>query len=224
MSSSVKILKIVGLTACVIVAGVVLGWLGSRASRTPAPGPPAPSSVQTPVTSEEMNKPSTPNKPLEAHTAARGTNLAPAGTTPVNSAILITNWEERLEQILAPEGKESEKAKQLLALFPRAPAEGQAEIAQHLCNLTSDQDYGPLGQYLTNSAMPESVLDVLMMDLLNRPNSVKLPYMLAIARQDQNPKAADAKDLLELFLEENDGNDWAKWQARMDQWLKDNPD
>ena len=35
---------------------------------------------------------------------------------------------------------------------------------------------------------------------------------------------AEAKDLLELFLEEDFGNNWGQWQGRMQQWLQDNPD
>ncbi len=61
-------------------------------------------------------------------------------------------------------------------------------------------------------------------DVLNRPNSVKLPLLLDLARDPQHPKASEAKDILELFLEEDYGNDWTKWQAKLDQWLKDNPD
>ena len=30
--------------------------------------------------------------------------------------------------------------------------------------------------------------------------------------------------MLELFLEEDYGANWGQWQAKMDQWLKDNPD
>ena len=97
-------------------------------------------------------------------------------------------------------------------------------MAQHLSNLVPDQDYRLLHASLTNAALPEEVLDVLLDDTLNRPNSLKLPALLEVARNPQNPKAAEAKDFLELFLEEDYGNDWDKWQASMEQWLKDNPD
>jgi hypothetical protein len=98
------------------------------------------------------------------------------------------------------------------------------EVAQHLANLVADENYAPLAKYLTDSSLPESVLDVLLADVLNRPNSVKLPALLDVAKDDKNPKASEAKDLLELFLEEDYGKDWAQWQTKMEQWLKDNPD
>jgi hypothetical protein len=53
---------------------------------------------------------------------------------------------------------------------------------------------------------------------------VKLPALLGVARDPQNPKAGEAKDILRLFLEEDYGADWAAWQSKVDQWLRDNPD
>ena len=88
----------------------------------------------------------------------------------------------------------------------------------------SDQDYAPLGKLLTDSNLPEPVLDVLIVDVLNRPNSLKLPLLLEVARDAQHPKAGEAKDLMELYLEEDHGADWTKWQTKMEQWLKENPD
>src|ERR1051325_8113060 len=234
MDTFLKALKIIGLIAAVVALGVGLGWLGSRGgARNPKPGAgssgsPATTSEPSSAAGKNAASPTPKSQPgvtPSPGVASQNPNVKPAtATTSTAATNLITDWEERLDQIIGSEGKETDKAKQLLDMFPRLPADGQAEVAQHLCNLTPDEAYAPLGQYLTNSATPESVLDVLMMDLLNRPNSLKLPYLLGIAREDQNPKAGDAKVLLELFLEENYGNDWPKWQAKMEDWLKENPD
>ena len=59
-------------------------------------------------------------------------------------------------------------------MFPNLPEDGKEEVAQHLSNLVADEDYAPLGKLLTDATLPESVLDVLMADVLNRPNAVKL--------------------------------------------------
>jgi hypothetical protein len=53
---------------------------------------------------------------------------------------------------------------------------------------------------------------------------VKLPLLLDVAREPQNPKATEAREILELFLEEDYGDDWAKWQAKMQEWIANNPD
>ena len=40
-----------------------------------------------------------------------------------------------------------------------------------------------------------------------------------------NPDAyAEAKDFLHLFLEQDYGSDWDRWQAGVEQWLKAHPD
>jgi hypothetical protein len=223
MSKFVTVLKWAGAVAGVICVGLLFGWLGWRDKSVVIPQPSAPVVTSGAPTSQEATTPSAPVAPP----TEKGPRTRPHPSSPTLSvapANLITNWEDRLDEILAAENSESDKAKQMLEMFPRLPEEGQTQVAQHLSNLTADEDYGSLGQYLTNSTLSEQVLDVLMADLLNRPNSLKLPLLLEVAREDQNPKAGDARDILELYLDGNYGNDWAQWQAKMDQWLKDNPD
>jgi hypothetical protein len=213
------VLGVIALLAVVVVAGIVLGWLGSKGPElkgqasslsptTPAPAAAQPSaSVTTPKRKPSEEQPA----PTQPATASTATNV-------------IADWEDKVDEILQTEVPESEKAKKMLQMFPRLPEDGQVEIAQHLSNLVADEDYTSLGKLLTNDKLPEPVLEVLMADVLNRPNSLKLPLLLDVAKDAQHPKAEEARDLLELFLEENYGNNWGQWQAKMDQWLKDNPD
>ncbi len=218
MQKSVKILLAV---LGVVVAGVLIGWLSGTGSGPKTPLPAGSSQPDTsippvPVAQASRVKPATDGLP--AHVAPRVTHPAPA------SSDIITNWEERLDAILVSNKEDSEKANQLLEMFPHLAEDAQSEVAQHLSNLVSDENYASLAQYLTNSTLPESVLDVLFGDALNRPNSLKLPVLVDVARDPQNPKAGEAKDILQLFLEQDYGTDWNTWQAKVDQWLKDNPD
>jgi len=220
-SKIVKLLKFAGILAGVVLAGVLLGWLGTgglgSGPRAPEGLPPAPE----PATAKAVAG------PVEGAAArafvSSAVEIAPAGESP-GASQLITNWEDKVDEILSSEVPEAEKARKMLEMFPRLPEKGQIETAQHLANLVSDADYSSLGRFLTNSALPESVLDVLVADVLNRPNGVKLPALLGVARDPQNPKAGEAKDILRLFLEEDYGTDWNTWQSKVDQWLKDNPD
>jgi hypothetical protein len=148
----------------------------------------------------------------------------PKPQTPPTNAPGLPGWEEKVDAILTSDIADNEKAKKMLEIFPQLAPDAQEEVAHHLSNLVPDEEYAPLGNYLTNAAMPEAVLDVLLEDVFNRPNSVKLPLLLDIARNAQHPKATESRDVLELFLEEDYGNDWSKWQIKMDQWLKENPD
>jgi len=147
-----------------------------------------------------------------------------AQSTSATATNLITDWEDKLDDILGSEGQDTDKAKQMLAMFPRLPEDAQVEVVQHVSNLLPDQEYAPLGKLLLDSKLPEAVLDMLIVDVLNRPNSLKLPLLLEIAQNPQHPKAGEAKDLLELYLEQDYGTDWNKWQAKLKQWMIDNPD
>ncbi len=149
------------------------------------------------------------------------TAAATNSSTVTGTTNLVADWEDKLDEILGSEADDTNKVKQLFAVFPRLPEDGQSEVAQHLANLVADENYAPLGQLLRNAKLPESVLDVLMGDALNRPNSVKLPLLVDIARNPQHPKADEAKDLVELYLDEEDP---AKWPQKLQEWLKENPD
>ena len=129
-----------------------------------------------------------------------------------------------MDGILSSEGTTDDKARQMLEMFPRLPEAGQAEVAKHLSNLVSDEDYASLSQLLVNPQLTQDALDTLMSDALNRPNSLKLPTLLEVARTTQHPKAGDAKEVLGFFLESDYGDDWAKWQEKLQEWLKENPD
>jgi hypothetical protein len=217
--------KVQKVLLAVVIAGVVLVaillWVDNRESRVSAPQP-----TEAPVPPPSAEKPR-PVNVLPDHfrnptsEPITNENLPSASTA---STGLITNWEDKVDEIIGPEGEDSEKVKRLLEMFPHLPEDGQVEVAQHLSNLVPDENYEPLGKILKDAKMSEAVLDVLLADLLNRPNSVKLPTILEVASNPQNPKASESKDLLELFLEEDYGADWPKWQAKMDEWLKENPD
>ncbi|HPC61184.1 MAG TPA: hypothetical protein PKX23_11025 [Verrucomicrobiota bacterium] len=217
-----KISKVAAIIAAVIVIGVVVGLWGGRKPNPPAPAP-------APMASEATSPAAQPGGATGGGVSVPAPPPPVAGAVPDAmtggaGAVPQSNWEERIDAILGGEGEESVKARQMLELFPSLPTEGQVEAAQHLSNLLTDPDYAPLGNYLTNAALAEPVLDVLIADLLNRPNSVKLPLLLEVARTESHPKAGEALEILQLFLEEDFGKDWARWQTRVQQWLQENPD
>jgi hypothetical protein len=224
MNEFAKFLKVLGFIIGIFLVGAVVGWLGTRGTQ---PAASRPTSVAKPTAAPATPTVAASPKPTflaNNYRPLSSVSLQPQTTGTVAIASLVTNWEDRLDEILSGTQKEDEKAKLLLEMFPRLPAAGQEEVAQHLSNLVSDEQYASLGQYLTNATLPEPVLDVLLSDALNRPNKLKLPVLLEVARDAANPKAGEAKDLLELYLEEDYGADWNTWQQKVERWLKDNPD
>ena len=212
-----KVLGILGLAAVVLLIGVGIGWVATR--KTP---PDARMSERKSALTNEV-----PTRVPFFSTNARPHRALSSNKTPSPMATatnLITDWEDKLDDILGSEGQDTDKARQMLAMFPRLSEDAQVEVAQHVSNLLPDQEYAPFGKLLLDSKLPEAVLDVLIVDVLNRPNALKLPLLLEIARDPQHPKAGEAKDLLELYLEQDYGSDWNKWQAKLKQWMIDNPD
>jgi hypothetical protein len=62
-----------------------------------------------------------------------------------------------------------------------------------------------------------------MTDVLNRPNQVKLTTLLDVARTPDH-RSGGAKDVLEVFVDEDYGQNWVAWQSAIQKWLKENPD
>ena len=215
-----KAIAALGVIAAVVILGFWLGWFGGRRP-SPAPGldpgtEPTPAATGT-NGARFLTKHGTGNA-QDSVTGQLGSEAIPSNTN------LLADWQDKVEAVLRPDTEPSAKGRKLLELLPRIPEDGQLETVQHAANLLADADYEPLGKMLADPKTSTNVLDVLLVDVLNRPNSIKLPALLQMARAPGHPKAAEAKDLLQLHLEEDFGDDWNKWEEKLNQWLKDNPD
>jgi hypothetical protein len=230
MRNSSKILAVIAIVAAIAIIASVMKLGKGGAGSTVAPQTNDERTAQVPQPAEGnptatlkhiVRNTSQPLQPTQTPVKAQ-TNENPGA--PKVAPGQMADWDEKVSDVLGAEGDEKDKAKKLIDMFPHLPPEGQEEVAHHLSNLVADEDYAPLSNFVTNSALPEAVLDVFVEDVFNRPNAVKLPLLLDIAQDPQHPRASEAKDVLELFLEEDFGSDWTKWHAKMDKWLKDNPD
>jgi len=231
MRNTSKILAVVAVVAAVAIIASVMKLGKGGGGSTVVPPTNEDRTVQPPQMAEGSSTSAikhvvqvTP-QPIPSNqmpVIARATNENPAA--PKVAPGQMADWDEKVSDVLGAEDDEKDKAKKLIDMFPHLPPEGQEEVAHHLSNLVADEDYAPLSNFVTNSALPEAVLDVFVEDVFNRPNAIKLPVLLDIAQDPQHPRASEAKDVLELFLEEDFGSDWTKWHAKMEKWLKDNPD
>lgn len=207
----------------ILIAVLWIAYTRTSPHRTQSVGINPPPLAETASESAESTRPTVRSaQPREEATrAATGDGTASVTSGPSE---VITNWEDRVDHILTSDAGTADKAKEMLEIFPRLPEAGQVEVSKHLSNLVANEDYAPMGKLLVDAQQPPAVLDTLMGDLLNRPNSLKLPTLLEIARTPQHPKAGDAKEVLGFFLGADYNDDWNKWQETLAQWLKDNPD
>ncbi|MEA3208991.1 MAG: hypothetical protein QOE70_2048 [Chthoniobacter sp.] len=165
-----------------------------------------------------------PEPPPPAPTLAVATPQ-PSVTVIKPAAQPLAEWELKIDAVLRAnpdntEAANSATAQMLINMLPTLPADGQAEAAQHISNLLADKDYGRVLPILRNPSMPEEVLDVLVTDLMNRDDTVKLPALLDIAKIPNHPHREEAATDLQIFLDEDYGTDWAKWDAALKAYLK----
>jgi len=182
----------------------------------------------TPTVSAETNplsQPTLPEPPLAGPSKASSNGLIPApppGWTSATEPPDTRPWDQRLDEVLLRGGEVNDKADSIRQLMNGAPAEAQAELAHHLVNMAQDDHYDGVAELLTNATTQPEVATVLMNDLLNRRNTLKLPMLLAIARNNDHPLKDQAKDMLELFLQADYGANWDEWGSAVDNWLQQN--
>ena len=130
----------------------------------------------------------------------------------------------RVSEILVTSTSSAGKAQALLSLFPQLPAATQLSAAHHIVNLLPDTAYGSFATHLTNANAATEVRAVIYTDLLQRPNAIKLPWLLAMARSPGVGQAAEAAALLQASLREDHGTNWGSWSERIGLWLQAHPD
>lgn len=203
------------ILACVVLAivGGTLWFLNS--TKVPEPiSTTKPIDLKVPVGPSLNTPPPTPaQKKTEVATA-------PVPTKPNATPRPLQDWELRIDEVLRSNADEAQTAQILINLLPTLPPEGQEEAAQHISNLTLDENYKTVLPLVKNPNLPEAVLDVFVTDLMNRDDGVKLPALLDIAKIPNHPHHEEAKTDLEIFLDEDFGNDWGRWQTALTNYLK----
>ena len=201
----VPILLIVALA---IVIGVLLGLFTSK---PPPPAPVVPTVVETGPKETKTNADHTAN----TESPITETNQTEAPTT-------AQTWDDRLNDILADDKiDEAQKADKLADMIQNLPENAQVEIAGHLANLVSDEDYAKKTSALVkNDKLPASVTSVLMTDLYNRDDELSLPLFLEIAQNEKHPLKDEARENLEQRLTEDHGTNWVEWKSAVDNFLK----
>jgi hypothetical protein len=128
-------------------------------------------------------------------------------------------WEAAINRILESDEENAQVAAQLMALAPSLPPDGQVEAVQHMVNLTDDESYQNAAAMLLNPATAEDVAEVIYSDVLNRPNTVKLPVMVSILRTPGHRLRDETLSTLQIFLGEDLGDNPEAWNAAVQNYL-----
>jgi hypothetical protein len=198
--------------AVLAIVGVTFWFLNST---QPLPVPTTPEAqIDVPTA------PKIPDRPERELSLPIPDSAPKTATVPKATPRPLEGWELKIDEVLRSNADEAQTAQILINMLPTLPAEGQAEAAQHISNLILDQDYAKVMPLVKNPNLPEEVLDVFVTDLMNRDDSTKLPALLEIAKIPNHPHHEEALTDLQIFLDEDYGNDWTRWDAATKAYIK----
>lgn len=148
--------------------------------------------------------------------------LAPkAGNQPANMpATQLTTAEEgdvMIDEILRSDKEIPQMARDLHDLVKKLNGEAQVNASRHLVNLTGDEDYGLIAEFLVDDKVNPDVIEVLFSDLMNRERSLQLPLFMTILKNPNHPQNEEVRNVMTILAGDDFGTDYAAW----DKWATD---
>lgn len=203
--------KLVLILIVIVVCGAAV-WLGTRYKPTADGQPAQATNASLPSASPSPEAGRTPSSFFQrrehAKTGAQSDDI----------------WEQEVNAVLASQASDAEIADKLLKLYPQVPADAQADLFVEITQHVPNEDYRKLANVLTNSTSPPEVLDVLLNDLIDRPDKLRMPLLMDLMRDKQNPKSDEAHDFLEVIIGDDYGEDWDTWSKKIAEWMALHPD
>ena len=133
----------------------------------------------------------------------------------------IVAWEDRLDQLLTAETDPVTTVRGLVSSMRQLPPEAQEQYAAHAVNLCGDEQFGLLGQIYLNAQTPQAVTETIFSDLLNRPDTIKLPLLAKTLRNAAHPMAGRAEEILRTYIALEPGTIPPNgWDQAVDAYLK----
>jgi hypothetical protein len=130
-------------------------------------------------------------------------------------------WEASIRSVLSRDkATDAEKAIGLFQLLPGMPAEGAETCAEEAVKRLPNAEYRHAQAAVSNPGTYGLALGVLFSDLMERPDNLRLPTLVTIARNSAHPYAAPAHDNLELLLGQDFGEDWSRWENAVREKIK----
>ncbi|MHA3775030.1 hypothetical protein ACXR0O_26210 [Verrucomicrobiota bacterium sgz303538] len=181
--------------------------------------------VNTPISSPELRAAVPSDATTQARTRSVETEAieeSPSMDIPATSPLLELQpgklaWEIQIDALLASQISDKSKAEELLKLLSRMPAEAHDRLVQEAVDRLADSDYGSVAlPMLLNPGTDGAAEMVLYADLLQRPDEITLPALLALARTTSHPFSQSARETLALLVGNDFGTDWRRWESAVD--------
>jgi hypothetical protein len=121
-------------------------------------------------------------------------------------------WEAAVEAVLAEQAPDSVKVEKLFGLLSTQPPEAWERITEEAIKRTPNRAYNAeVFPRLVNPQTNGQVEALLFADLMERPESVQLPALLAISRMPGHQFASPARENLVHALGKDFQSDWGAW-------------
>jgi hypothetical protein len=151
--------------------------------------------------------------------AITATSSGPLGLASAPAPVVA--WEDRLDQLLTAETDNATTVRGLVSSMRQLPPEAQEQYAAHAVNLCGDEQFGLLGEIYLNAQTPQAVTETIFSDLLNRPDTIKLPLLAKTLRNAAHPMAGEAEEILRTRIALEPGTIPPNgWDQAVDAYLK----
>ena len=151
--------------------------------------------------------------------AITATSSGPLGLASAPAPVVA--WEDRLDQLLTAETDNATTVRGLVSSMRQLPPEAQEQYAAHAVNLCADGQFGLLGEIYLNAQTPQAVTETIFSDLLNRPDTIKLPLLARTLRNAAHPMAGRAEEILRTYIALEPGTIPPNgWDQAVDAYLK----
>jgi len=204
-----RIKTILGLIGLVVCAGC-----DQRKPEDPAkastslPASPGGSALSKPALSSSLGS-STPNKP-SADPASPPTPSAPSPEETAKLVAALQEIDSSLRDKQLPPAEAGLKMAKLAA-DPNVPLAARTDALQHAMNLLSDQGFASLDGMLKDQKTPVPLLDMVFVEVHNRPATTQLPVALSLLHSANPEVASRARNLLAFHLNRDYGDDFSAW-------------
>jgi hypothetical protein len=119
---------------------------------------------------------------------------------------------------------DEEKVERLLGMIPQLLENRKSTAMDYATQLIKDEDYVRLRPRLLRLADTDELREVVMLDMLTRDDGIKMLSLVELLKTPSKTTKADAREILEAFLEKDYGDDPNKWDAPVRQWIAENQD
>ena len=136
-------------------------------------------------------------------------------------ALSDVEWQKIISSLLNNDAEPKEIVKSIAVILPSLPVECQIGAAQHMVNLSADENYSVVEASYFNTAISEAVRRVIFEDFMTRPDSIKLPLLLRTLRQYGHPMRNEALANLQVLTGRNEGDDPIFWDSLVNAVLQE---